>query len=81
MVGALGFVTLVSLQPAQQYTSYLPYLLPLIYSLPDVIDTFYFARWAFKTDEGRDYGRQWEEYRHQVHEYRRQMKLKAKRET
>ena len=51
--------------------------MPLIYALPEVIDTFYFARWAFKTDEGRDYGRQWKEYRHQVHEYRRQMKLKA----
>jgi len=80
VIGALGLVTWVSWQPAQQYTSYLACLLPLIYSLPDVIDAFYFARWAFKTDEGRDYGRQWKEYRHQVQEYRRQMKLKAKRE-
>ena len=72
VIGALGLVTLVSWQPAQQYTSYLPCLLPLIYALPHVIDAFYFARWAFKTDEGRDYGRQWKEYRRQVQEYRRQ---------
>ena len=75
VIGTLGLVTLVhSWLPAKQYTSYLHclmHLIFLIYSLPHFIDVFYFARWAFKTDEGKDYGLQWKEYRRQVQDYRR----------